>query len=123
MLPVLAFAQQPMSEKDQEKMFYENIEKKVEQYTTQFDLEDWQVFYVDSIMINNSLEMKNELMALSTAKVSNTDFYVAVQDKWSEATYLAFQKIFDEQQWAKFLKQGGARDKKARDKRAAKRNK
>ena len=38
-----------------------------------------------------------------------------------EQIYNAFSKVFDEDQWAKYLKQGAAREKKARDKRAAKR--
>lgn len=121
MFPLMLFAQQPKSEKEQEKLFYESIEKQIERYTEQFNLDDWQVFYVDSIITTNSLGLRDEIMALSASKVSNSDIYVAAQDKWGEATFVALQKVFDEEQWAKFLKQGGARDKKARDKRAAKR--
>lgn len=121
MFPLMLFAQQPKSEKEQEKLFYESIEKQIERYTEQFSLDDWQVFYVDSIITNNSIGLRDEIMALSASKVSNSDIYVATQDKWGEATFVALQKVFNEEQWAKFLKQGGARDKKARDKRAAKR--
>ena len=58
---------------------------------------------------------------LQTAKVENTDLYLGVQDKWMEQMYNSLQKVFNEEQWDKYLKAGAARDKKARDKRAAKR--
>ena len=65
--------------------------------------------------------LRQELNGLRTAKVSNTDIYQVTQDKWAEQIYLSLQKIFTEEQWNKYLKSGAARDKKARDKRAAKR--
>lgn len=55
-------------------------------------------------------------------KVSNSDLYVIAQDKWMEKIYTSFQRVFNDEQWAKYLKTGGAKEKKARDKRAAKRN-
>ena len=79
------------------------------------------MFYVDSILTHDYQAMRDELMVKSAAKVSNTDIYVQIQDKWMEQIYNAFSKVFDEDQWAKYLKQGAAREKKARDKRAAKR--
>ena len=57
----------------------------------------------------------------SKAKVESSDIYQQIQDKWSEQMYLAIHKILNEQQWEKYLKQGAAREKKARDKRANKR--
>ena len=54
--------------------------------------------------------------------MSNTDVYQQVQDKWAEQVYVAMQKVLDEKQWEKYLKAGAAREKKSRDKRAAKRN-
>ena len=122
LLPLSVFAQQPQNEKEQEKLFYESIDKQVEKYESQLKLEDWQVFYVDSIITHNALAMREEMMSLSAQKVSNSDIYIAVQDKWNEASYRAFEKILDEAQWTKFLKQGGNSEKKARDKREAKRN-
>ena len=65
--------------------------------------------------------MRLELKGLRDAKVSNSDAYVRAQDKWSEQIYNSLQKVFNEEQWAKYLKSGAARDKKSRDKRAAKR--
>ena len=121
LLPFLAGAQQPQSEEEELKQLREVIDKTVAAYETQLRLEDWQSFYVDSILTHDYDALRLELKALREAKVSNVDIYQVTQDKWAEQIYNALQKVFDEDQWAKYLKSGAARDKKARDKRAAKR--
>jgi hypothetical protein len=121
LLPFLAGAQQPQSEEEELKQLREVIDKTVAAYETQLRLEDWQSFYVDSILTHDYDALRLELKALREAKVSNVDIYQTTQDKWAEQIYNALQKVFDEDQWAKYLKSGAARDKKARDKRAAKR--
>lgn len=121
LLPFLAGAQQPQSEEEELKQLREVIDKTVAAYETQLRLEDWQTFYVDSILTHDYDALRLELKALRGAKVSNADIYQVTQDKWAEQIYNALQKVFDEDQWAKYLKSGAARDKKARDKRAAKR--
>ena len=115
-------AAQDMSaeEKKAEKEFYESIQREVDRLEGLLKLEDWQVFYVDSIMTHDYKAMQDELTDLRKKKVSNTDMYYEIQDKWQEKMYVAFEKIFDENQWAKYLKSGAARDKKNRDKRLAK---
>lgn len=120
---VLCFAQQPQDEKAREKQFRENIDREVERYTDVLKLDDWQVFYVDSVLTCNYTAMRDELKAMSESRVSNQDLYFQVQDKWMEKTYIAFKKFLNEEQWTKYLKIGAARDKKARDKRSEKRNK
>ena len=100
---------------------YEYIEKEVEQLTLSLDLNIAQVFWVDSILTYNYGALQKELAAMNQSKVSNSDLYYSVQDKWMEATYKAMERILDKEQWAKYLKGGAARDKKNRDKRAAKR--
>ena len=121
-LPFCAFAQQQQqSEEEQLKQFRESIEKQVDDYTNLYDLESWQTFYMDSIMTHDYEAMWVELKGLQAAKITNTDAYTRIQDKWSEQMYNALQKVFNEEQWAKYLKTGAAREKKARDKRAAKR--
>ncbi len=112
------FAQQ--QSQDEAKQFQEAIDTEIENYTSMLDLEYWQVFYVDSILNHNYSQMKIEIEALGKAKVNNSGAYEAVQDKWSEASYQAFSKVLDEKQWNKYLKNGAKREKKARDKRAAK---
>ncbi|MBR5076065.1 MAG: hypothetical protein IKX28_03520 [Bacteroidales bacterium] len=120
-LPLWALAQQPQSEEEELKQMREVIDATVENYEKLLHLEDWQTFYVDSILTHDYEALRQELKEMRTAKMSNTDAYQRVQDKWAEQIYVAMQKVFDEEQWAKYLKSGAARDKKSRDKRAAKR--
>ena len=120
-LPLGALAQQPQNEEEELKQMREAIDATVENYEKLLDLADWQSFYVDSILTHDYEAMRLDLKDLRTAKISNTDAYQRVQDKWAEQIYVAMQKVFDEEQWAKYLKAGAAREKKARDKRAAKR--
>ena len=121
LLPLWLGAQQPMTEEEEIKQMRESIDKTVDNYTEQFDLEIWQTFYVDSILTHDYEAMRDELKGMQAAKLTNSDAYTRVQDKWAEQIYVALQKVFNEEQWAKYLKTGAAREKKARDKRAAKR--
>lgn len=115
--------QAPPTEEEMEKKMYESIDKKVQFLSELLTLEYWQEFYVDSILNYNYHAMKDELTALQAAKVGNTSMYMDVQDKWNDATFYAFQKVFDEQQWKKYLKTADGRAKIARDKKAAKKKK
>ncbi len=121
LLPLWLGAQQPMTEEEEIKQMRESIDKTVDNYTNLLDLADWQIFYLDSILTHDFDAMRLELKGLRDAKMSNADAYVRTQDKWSEQIYTSLQKVFNEEQWTKYLKSGAARDKKSRDKRAAKR--
>lgn len=121
LLPLWAGAQQPQSEEEELKQMREMIDRTVDNYTSLLELDDWQIFYVDSILTHDYEAMRQEVKGMRDAKMTNTDGYQRVQDKWAEQVYNAFQKVFNEEQWAKYLKTGAARDKKSRDKRAAKR--
>ncbi|MBO4427401.1 MAG: hypothetical protein J5771_02835 [Bacteroidales bacterium] len=124
LLPTALLAQEepggPLSPEEEEKKFYEAIEDQLDKYTEQLKLAEWQVFYLDSILVSDFKGMRDELKQLGEAKVTNPDLYIMVQDKWTENTYNAIHKILNEQQWNKYLKMGAARSKKARDKRAGK---
>ena len=117
--PCAMHAQELGSETDEQ--LREVIEHQIETYTDLLDLEYWQVFYVDSIMTHDYTAMTAELQELSDSKVTNTEAYERVQDKWAEQMYNAYREVFNDQQWQKYLKAGAARDKKARDKREARR--
>lgn len=119
-VPVMAQQQGPQ---EQEKKLRESIEASLEKYERTLELEYWQVFYLDSILTHDYGEMLKELESKSKAKVENSDIYIQVQDKWNEQMYNSFHKVLNEDQWNKYLKQGAAREKKARDKRKEKRNK
>lgn len=121
LLPLCVSAQQPMTPEEQEKQFREVLDAQIEDYTELLDLEYWQVFYVDSIMTHDYTAMRKEIQELSDAKMSNSDAYSRVQDKWAEQIYQSFRKVFTEEQWNKYLKSGAQREKRNRDKREAKR--
>ena len=84
------------------------------------DLEDWQVFYVDSTLKHDFPAMMADYEELQKSKVANTSMYQAVQDKWMDQIDATYQKIFTEEQWAAYLKQGAGKAQKARAKRRAK---
>ena len=117
--PCALHAQELGSETDEQ--LREVIEHQIETYTDLLDLEYWQVFYVDSIMTHDYTALTAELQELSDSKVTNTEAYERVQDKWAEQMYNAYREVFNDQQWQKYLTAGAARDKKARDKREARR--
>ena len=115
------FAQQnPPSQEEQEKKMSEYIQKEVDRLEMTLKLEDWQVFYVDSILNHDLRAMQEEMNNLSSSKVSNYDIYTRTNDKWAEKIYVAFRKVLNDNQWQKYLKSGAAREKKAREKRKAK---
>lgn len=116
-----AFAQQnPPSQEEQEKKMSEYIQKEVDRLEMTLKLEDWQVFYVDSILNHDLRAMQEEMNNLSSSKVGNFDIYTRASDKWAEKIYVAFRKVLNDNQWQKYLKSGAAREKKAREKRKAK---
>ena len=83
-------------------------------------LEDWQTFYVDSILKHDYSAMFAEYEQLQKAKVSNASIYQSVQDKWKDKMDEAFHKVFNDEQWAKYLKNGAGKAQKGRAKRKAK---
>ena len=104
------------AQEQKEPDFYELAEKETERLQRTVKLEDWQIFYVDSIAMNDDLQR------LQANKVSNSSIYQGIQDKWMEQIDNAFRKFFTDDQWAAYLKQGAGKAQKARAKRAAKRS-
>jgi hypothetical protein len=118
---VTAAAQQnPPTEEEQAKQLEEFILNEVDRYETTLNLEDWQVFYTDSVLHHDYNALQDELKGLRDSKVSNLDLYTQAQDKWAEQMYQAFRKFLNDDQWAKYLKQGAERDRKARERRKEK---
>lgn len=102
------------------RQLFESIDTQVEKDTKTYKLEDWQIFKVDSTLTHDYQAMFAECEKLAASKVGNYTMYTQVQDHWAEQTYRAYEQILNPEQWAKYLKSGAARAKKARDKRAAK---
>ena len=115
------FAQEQLTPEQEEKKMREGIELLVLRYEESLDLEVWQTFYVDSILVHNYNAMAEETKALAMNRVENGDLYMMISDKWEDETYNAFRKILTDEQWKKYLKGGASRAKKARELRAKKR--
>lgn len=95
----------------------EMAEKETERLEKALKLEDWQVFYVDSTLVHDYSAWMEELNGLRKARVENSDLYVSIQDKWMERIEDAYRKFFTEDQWQEYLKQGGERIIRERQKR------
>ncbi|MBE6241156.1 MAG: hypothetical protein E7115_06630 [Bacteroidales bacterium] len=116
----MAVPQQTSAQQQEEPDIYEQIEKEADRLQRVLDLEDWQVFYVDSTLKHDFPAMREEAQKLADAKVANRDMYIQVQDKWMDQIDATYKRIFTEEQWAEYLKQGAAKAQKARAKRKAK---
>jgi hypothetical protein len=99
---------------------YEQAEMEADRLQRLLDLEDWQVFYVDSTLKHDFAAMMEGYQDLQKAKVANQSMYQAVHDKWMEQIDRSYNRFFTEEQWAAYLKSGAGRAQKARDKRKAK---
>lgn len=99
---------------------YEQAEMEADRLQRVLDLEDWQVFYVDSTLKHDFPAMMAEYDQLRKAKVANSSMYQDVQDKWMEQIDATYKRIFTPEQWAAYLKQGAAKAQKAREKRRLK---
>lgn len=86
------------------------------------DLEDWQTFYVDSTLQHDFAAMIAEIDELAAAKVTNHSMYIMVQDAWMEQIDKTYRRIFNDEQWAAYMKTGAAKAQKMREKRKAKAN-
>ncbi|MCQ2183830.1 MAG: hypothetical protein MJY62_00265 [Bacteroidales bacterium] len=107
----------PSTPEEREQKLIEMCEERVETMSRDFELEDWQAFYVDSILKHDYLEMQKEMEQLSRQRISNSSIYQDVQDKWAEQMDVAFRKVFNDTQWARYWKTGGEKAAKAREKR------
>ena len=99
---------------------YEQAEMEADRLQRVLDLEDWQVFYVDSTLKHDFPAMMAEYDQLRKAKVANSSMYQDVQDKWMDQIDATYKRIFTPEQWAAYLKQGAAKAQKAREKRRLK---
>ena len=99
---------------------YQQAETEADRLQRLLELEDWQVFYVDSTLKHDWPAMIEEYKKLRTSKVANASMYQVVQDKWMEQIDNTYKKIFNPQQWAAYLKSGAGKMQKAREKRKAK---
>ena len=116
----MAFSMNLSAQQPEQPDMMERIEQEADRLQRVLDLEDWQVFYVDSILKHDYTAMMAEADRLRAAKVANSSLYIEVNDRWMEKIDAAYRKIFTDEQWAAYLKQGAGKAQKARAKRKAK---
>lgn len=120
-LSLLLLAYPSFSQEQKEPDFYELAEKETERLQRVVKLEDWQIFYVDSTLVHDYMAMNEDMQKLQADKITNTSIYQSVQDKWFDRIDDSFRRFFTDEQWARYLKQGAGKARKARDKRAGRR--
>ena len=114
---VLGAQNKPQTPEQQEKQMMEYIDKEVKRLTDLLDLEYWQEFYVDSTLTHDYAAMTEEMAALQKSRVENSELYTNIRDKWMEQIDQTYKRVFTEEQWKKYMKTGGERARKAREKR------
>jgi hypothetical protein len=120
LLVFAGFSAKAQQQQPQQPDMMEQAEIEADRLQRLLDLEDWQVFYVDSTLKHDIPAMMAEYEELSKAKVMNSSMYMVIRDKWMEKVDESYRKIFDDRQWTTYLKTGAAKEQKARAKRRAK---
>ena len=101
----------------------EIINNQIEYLSKYIEFDDIQLYYIDSTLQSDIPQLMDELSALRSGGMANTESYQTVSDKWMDHIDKAYERIFTKEQWEKYLKTSMGREKKARDKRMAKRQK
>ena len=91
--------------------------KEAERLAELLKLEDWQVFYADSILRHDYGQLHEEIKQLQLGHFTQPDIYQRLQDKWMEKADNALEKVFTPVQWKKYLKDGAAKRIREREKR------
>lgn len=113
----LAAAPALLAQEQQEPNIDDIILKQVDNLTAYYKLDDVQVFFVDSIINFNYHAMIDEMNDARKIGASNSETFQIISDKWMDATDKALEKLFTEEQWAKYMKSSYGKEKKRRDKR------
>ncbi|MDD2280199.1 MAG: hypothetical protein PHT23_01010, partial [Bacteroidales bacterium] len=94
-------------EQQPQKTPIEVASEQAERLQKELNLKDYQLFLVDSVLQRNFTDLMNEIESMKVAGIQTRESYKSVQDKWTAKTDLAFEKIFDKEQFIKFLKMSG----------------
>ena len=98
----------------------QRAEEEADRLQRVLNLEDWQVFYVDSTLKHDLPAWMDESNKLQASKVTNSSLYMAVSDKWMDQIDATYKRIFTHEQWTLYLKSGAGKAQKARAKRREK---
>ena len=111
-----AYAQQ-QEEPDIDKIINDYIENLCKQY----DLDEVQIFLIDSTLQTNYPGMLEDFHELKAGGASSTELFQAASDKWMDKTDKSFEKIFTPAQWKKYMKSSAGKEMRQREKRMAER--
>jgi hypothetical protein len=116
----LLHAQNPQGEQGPTN-FIEVAAKEADNLMKEFDLDFRQVFLIDSLLQDMMPKMNEEMTAIQRSGATNREIYMITYDKWLDAIDKEYEKIFNEEQWKRYLKSARGREKRKRDKRMAER--
>ena len=95
--------------------------KMADQLERDLELDAVQVFKIDTLFQHIYKEYYAEVEKLAKAGVPSTSGqYLRASDKWGDYSDKVLETILTEDQWAKYLKTSGGKNKKAREKRMEK---
>lgn len=100
-----------------EKEIADLVTKEADNLMKLFNLDDYQLFFVDSVLQANMPPMMAEMDRVKKSGAAVQSSYQVVADEWLDKTDKAFEKIFTKEQWAKYMKSAYGKEKKKRDKR------
>jgi hypothetical protein len=94
-------------EQQPQKTPIEVASEQAEKLQKELNLKDYQLFLVDSVLQRNFTDLMKEVESMRVAGIQTRESYKSVQEKWTAKTDNAFEKIFDKEQFIKYLKMGG----------------
>ena len=118
---LLLSAPAAMAQEPQEPNIDEIVARQLENLTRTFKLDEVQEFYIDSILQYNYRAMNDAFMETKKTGASNAETYQAISDDWMQRTDEAFERVFTEDQWKKYLKSTYGKEKQRREKRMSER--
>ena len=95
--------------------------KTADQLMTYLGLDDRQVYQVDSTLQSVYTQLFAQIEAVRKSGATNDESYLLVSDRWGAVIDSTFRCIFNDRQWKLYLKTPSGKEKKARDKRMARR--
>ena len=96
-------------------------EKAADELARQLNLDDYQIFRVDSTFLHDYKALNEEIAELRRSQATNPELYFRISDYWGNRIDSTFRSFFTDEQWKSYMKTELGREKRARDKRIAKR--
>ena len=94
-----------------EKPIHEIASEQADLIRRDLNLNDVQVFYLDSILLSNFEGVTKEIEELRAAGRQNDKTYEEIRKKWQEKTLNAVERVFDKKQFEKYMKVTGVSSK------------